>query len=105
LSIARDLMKRIFFLSAFLPLLLSGCRHDTFAEARVRYAGDPDTNGCGYILEFAGESFHPVDLDPQFQQDSLELGITFRYLETVYTCGIPEDSLREIEILEAEITD
>jgi hypothetical protein len=94
--------KSILFLSAisFIALVATSCKHDPSSVARVKYLGNPNADSCGYVLEIAGQDFHPVNLDPQFQNDTLMLDITFKYKDSFFNCT---DTLEEIEIVEASI--
>lgn len=69
-------------------------------EALVLYTGEPEVDGCGYMLKIGDEQYKPLNLSPQHQTDSLELLIEYEVDPTGFHCGDlphPKTTVRLIE--------
>jgi hypothetical protein len=53
----------------------------------VVYMGEPEVDGCGWLMQIDGEYFYPVNLADEFKVDSLELQIKYYYDPVEYRCG------------------
>lgn len=66
--------------------------------ALVLYEGDPAVDGCGWLIQRDKSFYSPVDLDSEFQSDSLKVILTYQVLESTWNCGWRESGYEEIEI-------
>ena len=75
-------------------------------DAKVVDFGSLAIDGCGWLLEFEvdGETknFHPNNLTSAFEQDQLEVKITYKPTLLDYTCGLVPNVYPEIELVSIE---
>lgn len=84
-------MKNAVFCMALL-IGLYGCKDDsggpaTLTKALVVYTGEPEVDGCGYMLRIDGEEYKPLNLPAHYQQDSLELAVAYEQDPSGFLCG------------------
>lgn len=41
------------------------------------YTGEPEVDGCGYMLKIVEEMYKPLNLSADFQMDSLKVSVTY----------------------------
>lgn len=69
-------------------------------SALIVYDGDPAVDGCGWLILHGQNTYSPVNLDSNFQTDSLKIVLNYKILESTWNCGWREPGYRQIEILE-----
>ena len=58
-----------------------------YVDAVIVYTGDPNVDGCGYMLKVDTISFKPQNLPLDFQQDELNVKVDFSFDGKQYFCG------------------
>lgn len=100
-------MKKLFLLFTSL-LTFASCSSDEdtvainndFVSAEVIYTGEPEVDGCGYMLKIEDERYKPINLPSKYRQNRLKVMLTFKEDPTGYFCGDLPYPQTTIEILE-----
>lgn len=71
-----------------------------FVSGEVIYTGEPEVDGCGYMLIIDEGRYKPINLPPNYQQHKLKVMLTYKEDPTGYQCGDLPYSQTTIEILE-----
>ncbi len=91
-------MKKL-ILPLLVSLLLFSCQKGSTAKGTVRDFGPVELDGCGWVIEIDNQTFKPVNLEPQFQIDELEIDLDYKSLGSMANCGLQADAFDEIEII------
>jgi hypothetical protein len=74
-----------------LPVLYSACKKDgnksKKANGMVLNLGNPAADGCGWVIRVDHVDYTPINLDTTFQQDSLQVKVTYDLLQSRFQCG------------------
>ena len=68
------------------------------ANGLVLNYGNPEVDGCGWVIEVDKVVYSPVNLDKTFKQDSLKVKIDYQVLNTYFSCGWRTPGYRQIKI-------
>jgi len=60
--------------------------------------GNPEVDGCGWVIKVDTVVYSPVNLDTAFKQDSMKVKINYQILNTYFSCGWRTPGYREIKI-------
>jgi hypothetical protein len=60
--------------------------------------GNPEVDGCGWVIKVDTVVYSPVNLDPAFKQDSLKVKVDYQILSTYFSCGWRTPGYRQIRI-------
>lgn len=71
-----------------------------FISGEVIYTGEPEVDGCGYMLIIDEERYKPINLPPSYHQHKLKVMLTYKEDPTGYLCGDLPYPQTTIEILE-----
>ena len=91
----------------FSGLLCANCQEKepitelSFTSALVLYTGEPEVDGCGYMLKIGDEQYKPLNLAPKYQKDSLHLTLSYEIDSSGFSCGdlpYPKTTIRLIEV-------
>ncbi|WKV10741.1 hypothetical protein [Marivirga harenae] len=69
-------------------------------SALIVFDGSPAVDGCGWLIQIDQEFQAPVNLDSAFMIESLEVVLSYNFLESNRLCGWRDPGYKEIEILE-----
>ena len=61
--------------------------------------GDPEVDGCGWVIKVDTVVYSPVNLDPGFKQDSLKVKLNYQILNTYSPCGWKVQAYKKIKII------
>jgi hypothetical protein len=100
-------MRKLLVLLTILPMCFS-CSSDEgtletnkdFVNAEVIYTGEPEVDGCGYMLKIEDDRYKPVNLPSQYQQHKLQVMIIYQEDPAGYLCGDLPYPIATIEILD-----
>jgi hypothetical protein len=100
-------MKKLFLLLSTLIILFS-CSSDEgaietdndFVTAEVIYTGEPEVDGCGYMLIIDEERYKPFNLPTKFKQHKLKVMLTYKIDPKGFLCGDLPYAQTTIEILD-----
>jgi hypothetical protein len=87
------------FLSCF--FILMSCEPDESSfdyEGIVIWAGEPASDGCGWLININDSTYSPINLGSSYQIDSLNIFLSFNKLDTRNHCGWRQPGYAEIEI-------
>jgi hypothetical protein len=91
------------FLILFVGILVVSC--DNKSEKGLRSTngfilnyGDPEVDGCGWVIKVDSVVYSPVNLDSGFKQNSLKVKIDYQILNTYFSCGWRTPGYRQIKI-------
>lgn len=60
------------------------------ADARILFAGSEAYDGCGWLLVLSEEEkYKPSSLSEEFKVNGLAVKVSFKELDTIYSCGFP----------------
>lgn len=84
-------MKKIFILLVLLSagslISLESCKKNAYHDATVIADGDPDVDGCGWLLNIEGEqTFYPEGLRDKDKYDGAKISILYTVSAVPYTC-------------------
>ncbi|WPR74828.1 hypothetical protein [Algoriphagus sp. NG3] len=87
---------KTYLLIISLALFLNSCS-DIFSEndvkgveARLIFAGSEASDGCGWLLVLSEEEkYKPSSLSEEFKVNGLAVKVSFKELDTIYSCGFP----------------
>ncbi len=68
-------------------------------EAIILYEGDPAVDGCGFFLSMDNNQYKPIELKPEFSEDSLTVYVEYQLLVTKWTCNWQAIEYNEIKII------
>jgi hypothetical protein len=68
-------------------------------SAIVVYHGSPAVDGCGWLIHQEKDVYAPLELDSDFMKDSLEVVLSYKILQTYWTCGWREPGYKNIDII------
>ncbi len=91
----------LFILCSGLFIMSSCSKNDTTYAGMVRFSGDVAVDGCGWVIDVENGTFHPTNLTAEFQQDSLEVEVSYKLTNESFNCGFG-NSLKIIEISSIE---
>ena len=60
--------------------------------------GNPEVDGCGWVIKVDTVVYSPVNLDTAFKQDSLKVKVDYQILNTYFSCGWRTPGYRQIKI-------
>ena len=60
--------------------------------------GNPEVDGCGWVIKFDTVVYSPVNLNTDFKQDSLKVKVDYQILNTYFSCGWRTPGYRQIKI-------
>lgn len=89
-------MKTYLLINIGLGLFLSSCS-DIFSDsdvkgvdAKIVFAGSEASDGCGWIVVVSEEEkYKPESLPEEFKIDKLAVNVSFKELDSTYSCGFP----------------
>lgn len=81
---------------------LFACKKNKDVSGTIRDFGPIELDGCGWVIEIGSETFKPINLSSQFQQDQLEVELTYNETGNMANCGLQPNAFMEIEIDEIE---
>ncbi len=59
-------------------------------EARLIFTGSEASDGCGWLLVLSEEEkYKPSSLSEEFKVNGLAVKVSFKELDTIYSCGFP----------------
>ncbi|PRY49448.1 hypothetical protein B0I27_1114 [Arcticibacter pallidicorallinus] len=94
-------MRTISLTLSILLLIGSGCKKDNsnaiLAEAVIRDAGSPASDGCGWLIEIGDTTYSPAHLDENYQINNQEISIEYEPTGEKYGCGYP--TLRYYDVI------
>ena len=61
--------------------------------------GDPEVDGCGWVIKVDTVVYSPVNLDLAFKQNSLKVKVEYQVLNTYFSCGWRTPGYRQIKII------
>lgn len=64
----------------------------------VLYYGDPAVDGCGWMIKIDTVVYAPVNLDANFQKDSLKVVVDYQTLKSTWNCGWRSSGYQQIKI-------
>lgn len=65
----------------------------------VHNYGDPAVDGCGWMIEVDKVLFSPINLDANFQKDSLKVILDYEVLKSKWACGWRSQGYPQIKII------
>ena len=83
-------------------VLFIGCNIDEEKPceiATVEWGGNPAVDGCGWMIKIENESYLPESLAEEFQEDNLEICITYESIDSLY-CGFAKMAAIRINEIE-----
>ena len=60
--------------------------------------GDPAADGCGWVIQVDKVIYSPVNLNTNFQKDSLKVVVDYQLLNSYFACGWRTPGYRQIKI-------
>ena len=82
-------------------MVTSCTKNETTYAGLVRFSGDVAVDGCGWVIDVENGTFHATNLSAEFQQDSLEVELSYKKTNETFNCGFG-NSLKIIEISSME---
>lgn len=76
-------------------------QHENSHEMIVTWNGEPEVDGCGWLLYEEDKPFHPTNLPEEFREDQLQVTVQYTRVEPGFYCGrsrVPIPSIRISEI-------
>ncbi len=67
-------------------------------EGMIVWAGEPASDGCGWLVNIDDSTYSPINLASSSQIDSLIIFLNFDKLDTRNHCGWRQAGYAEIEI-------
>ncbi len=67
-------------------------------EGEIIWTGAVAADGCGFVIQTGGYTFHPLNLPSEYEQDSLKVWVDLRFSEERFFCGIIPESLVSVEV-------
>ncbi len=64
----------------------------------VLYYGDPAVDGCGWMIKIDTVVYAPINLDANFQKDSLKVVVDYQTLKSTWNCGWRSFGYQQIKI-------
>lgn len=92
---------KIFLLSGIIIFTSFSCdENDDFikGDGIIIDAGNPAVDGCGWLIEISNETYKPIELDEQFQENNLEVTLEYKVLDSERSCGWLLEKYKEINI-------
>ena len=68
------------------------------ANAKVVWTGPVETDGCDWTLQINDTFYHPETLSEDFQQDQLNVIVSYQATKGIFACGIAGNGLPIIQI-------
>ncbi|MEQ9186583.1 MAG: hypothetical protein RLP15_02545 [Cryomorphaceae bacterium] len=65
--------------------------------------GEPAVDGCGWVIEINQVVYKPLELPSTFQEDELEVEITYEILSTKSDCGFVVDAFNDVDLQSIEL--
>lgn len=72
------------------------------AIGQVNYLGDPEKDGCGWVIRIGESNFHPTNLSEEFKKSGSFFQITYKRLEVSFSCSMTSN-IEQIEILSISV--
>ena len=69
------------------------------AKGLVLNYGDPEVDGCGWVIKVDTVVYSPVNLDQAFKQNSLKVKVEYQVLNTYFSCGWRTPGYKQIKII------
>ena len=80
-------------LLTFIFISCSDSLKENNVKAQVVFTGSEAADGCGWLIQVSEDlTYKPEDLDEKFKVDGLEVSVSFKALDSSYTCGFPSPS-------------
>ena len=98
-------LSKILFLCGIIVFMAFSCEKDDEYIKGVGIildAGDPAVDGCGWLIGISDQIYKPIELDEQFQTDSLEVNLEYKILGSEWNCGWRLEKYKEINIKDIE---
>jgi hypothetical protein len=95
-------MKKFMFLMACLATLQACNIGYDKTSATIYDYGNPEVDGCGWVIQVGDEIYAPEELDEAFKIDGLEVEITYKKLKENAPCGWIPDAHPYIRIKSME---
>ena len=61
--------------------------------------GNPAADGCGWVIRIDKVDYSPVNLDTNFQKDSLKVVVDYQVLKSTFNCGLNDYGYQQIKIV------
>ena len=68
------------------------------ANGLVLNYGNPEVDGCGWVIQVDTVVYSPVNLNTNFQQGNLKVIVDYQILNTYFSCGWRTPGYRQIKI-------
>ena len=68
------------------------------ANAKVVWTGPVEADGCGWALLINDAYYHPDSLPAEFQQDQLNVIVTYEATKAIFPCGVAGNGFPLIQI-------
>ncbi len=81
------------FVFIFILIFSFGCEKCKFPvdtewqEGVIQFTGEPELDGCGWLLFYKGESYYISSLEEEFMIDGLDVWFKGKVLDENYACG------------------
>lgn len=97
-------MNKFIFVLSLLIFGLSACNSEgpEIIESRavVIDAGNPEADGCGWLINIDGLDYSPTYLNSQYHQDGLEVLVKVEYLSSDFSCGLSGTEIQQIRLIQ-----
>lgn len=103
-------MKSTLFFTLLL-LVVMGCSKKEYqmlpkdtqvASGEIIDSGDPSYDGCGWLINIAGNAFSVDNLDDKFKENGLKVKVYYQNSKYHYLCGRGAKPYGVIRIVKAE---
>lgn len=68
----------------------------------VLFFGEPAVDGCGWLIQVDTAYYSPINLEPEFKVDSLNVNLDFELQPDRWRCGWRQPGYQKIQILKIE---
>jgi len=99
-------IKRILAATGILFFLIGGvgCDKKNESEFQIQNGlvlnyGEPALDGCGWVIQINKVDYSPVNLDANFQKDSLKVAVEYQILKSTFNCGWRDHGYQQIKIV------
>lgn len=93
-------LTKLIILTLFMSL--SCKKNDNYVRGTIIDAGDPTTDGCGWLIEIDNQRYYPINLAEKFKTPAQNIYLSYDKLEEFTTCGFPSSTsprLQNIKII------
>ncbi len=96
---------KILFLSGIIGVMAFSCEKNSQPEFQkstglILYYGDPSVDGCGWIIKMDTISYSPINLNTDYQIDSIHVVVKYQILNSTWNCGWREPGYQQIKIID-----